>query len=189
MWRCEGHMCVQSLGSCPASLQGPFRQSPKPFCLPGSSTIFEIHTAFTTLCLRASYGCKIKPAFFQWLTKHSYQPWQVQFKFWHVAAAKDHMGVTESTECFLGRVQDIWTIRKRALSVGDGQSIKTEMTTFLCKHKLILIIAFRAPNIGVAATIPSLWKFEKAPLGHWVYPTITRPNLSPALLPLTSFDP
>lgn len=121
MWRCEGHMCLQPLGSCPASLQVPFRQSPKPFCLPGSSTIFDIHTAFMTLCLRASYGCKIKPAFFQWLTKHSYQPWQAQFKFWHVAAAKDHMGVTESTECFLGRVQDIWTIRKHALSVGNGQ--------------------------------------------------------------------
>lgn len=56
------------------------------------------------------------------------------------------MGVTESTECLLGRVQDIWTkifdIRKHTLSVGDGQpcnqnwndsiSVQTQINFDLC---------------------------------------------------------
>lgn len=67
-------------------------------------------------------------------------------------------------------------------------AVKTEMTAFLCKHKLILISAVRVPKIRVAATISQLWKFVKAPLGHCVYLIITSKNLSPALLPLTSFD-
>lgn len=131
-------MRLQPLGSCPATLWVLFRQGTKA----GLSSCLWNQQSICDPLLGASYVCKIKPAFFQWLTKHSHQSCQAQFKFWHVAAVKDHMGVTESTECLLGGVQDIWTIRKHTLSVGDGQpcsqnwndgiSVQTEVNFDLC---------------------------------------------------------